>query len=193
MQALKSENEDLQSALDEAKFTIDALEVSINEESFTLKHENNNLEEENERMKFELESLGRTLREYKDKYEVELHVPMEKHMKVTELLDSQLQKNQELRTLHDTLSSSDLLSKEKVTMLEAQLMEEQNQKDLIEEKLMKQVEQMKVECDTYEKKAIKQSKKIDMLNLFKKKLSSRIATLVRDNKRMKAVIDAIDE
>ena len=47
---------------------------------------------------------------------------------------------------------------------------------------MKEVEQMKVECDEYEKKALAQSKKIDMLNLFKKKLSSRIATLVRDNK-----------
>ena len=49
-------------------------------------------------------------------------------MKVTELLDSQLQKNQELRTLHDTLSSSDLLSKEKVTMLEARLMEGKTKK-----------------------------------------------------------------
>eukprot|EP00944_MAST-04C_sp_MAST-4C-sp1_P002656 g2656.t1 len=193
MQALQSENEELQNALDEAKFTIDALEVSINEESFTLKHENNSLEEENDKVKLELESLRLELREYKDKYEGEVHVSIEKHMKVTELLDSQLQKNQELRTLHDTLSSSDLLSKEKVTMLEARLMEEQNQKDLMEEKFMKEVEQMKVECDEYEKKALAQSKKIDMLNLFKKKLSSRIATLVRDNKRMKAVIDAIDE
>ena len=122
-----------------------------------------------------------------------MHISIEKHMKVTELLDSQLQKNQELRTLHDTLSSSDLLSKEKVTMLEAQLMEEQNQKDLMEEKLMKEVEEIKVKCDNYEKKTLAQSKKIDMLNLFKKKLSTRIATLVRDNKRMKAVIDAIDE
>ena len=193
MRALESENAELQSALDEAKLTIDALEVSINEESFTLKHENNGLEEENNKIKSELESLRLELREYKDKYEGEVHVSIEKHMKVTELLDSQLQKNQELRTLHDTLSSSDLLSKEKVTMLEARLMEEQNQKDLMEEKFMKEVEQMKVECDEYEKKALAQSKKIDMLNLFKKKLSSRIATLVRDNKRMKAVIDAIDE
>ena len=170
MRALESENAELQSALDEAKLTIDALEVSINEESFTLKHENNSLEEENDKVKSELESLRRALKEYKDKYEGEVHISIEKHMKVTELLDSQLQKNQELRTLHDTLSSSDLLSKEKVTMLEAQLMEEQNQKDLMEEKFMKEVEEIKVQCDNYEKKTLAQSKKIDMLNLFKKKI-----------------------
>ena len=76
MQALQSENEELQNALDEAKFTTDALEVSINEESFTLKHENNSLEEENDK-EMRIRVLPE-LREYKDKYEGEVHVSIEK-------------------------------------------------------------------------------------------------------------------
>ena len=82
---------------------------ATHEESFSLMQEKNDMEEENTRLKSKVEQLENTINEYKEKYEGQVHIPIEKHMKVTELLDSQLAKNQELRSLHDTLSSSDLL------------------------------------------------------------------------------------
>ena len=144
-------------------------------------------------LKSKVEQLENTINEYKEKYEGQVHIPIEKHMKVTELLDSQLAKNQELRSLHDTLSSSDLLSKEKVQQLEDQLHEEKRQVSMLKNKYEDEVGSVKAQCKDYEKKITSQAKKIDMLNVFKKKLSSRLSTLVRDNKRLKVVINTINK
>ena len=190
---LKQENEELQNALDDTKFTLEALQVSENEESFSLMQEKNDMEEENTRLKSKVEQLENTINEYKEKYEGQVHIPIEKHMKVTELLDSQLAKNQELRSLHDTLSSSDLLSKEKVQQLEDQLREEKRQVSMLKNKYEDEVGSVKAQCKDYEKKITSQAKKIDVLNVFKKKLSLRLSTLVRDNKRLKVVINTINK
>ena len=151
------------------------------------------MEEENTRLKSKVEQLENTINEYKEKYEGQVHIPIEKHMKVTELLDSQLAKNQELRSLHDTLSSSDLLSKEKAQQLEDQLREEKRQVSMLKNKYEDEVGSVKAQCKDYEKKITSQAKKIDVLNVFKKKLSLRLSTLVRDNKRLKVVINTINK
>ena len=169
------------------------MRVSENEESFSLMQEKNDMEEENTRLKSRIEKLENSLSEYKDRYEGEVHIPIEKHMKVTELLDAQLEKNQELRNLHDTLSSSDLLSKEKLSIAEDQLLNEKKEYNTLKNKHMEDVSLLTAKCKEYEKKTESQAKKIKVLNTFKKKLSTRLSTLVRDNKKLKAVIETINE
>ena len=190
---LKAENEDLKNKLEDTTLTLDALQVSENEESFSLLQEKNDMEEENTRLKSRIEKLENSLTEYKDKYEGEVHIPIEKHMKVTELLDAQLEKNQELRNLHDSLSSSDLLSKEKLSIAEDKLLNEKKEYNILKKKHTEDVASLTAKCMEYEKQTESQAKKIKMLNTFKKKLSTRLSTLVRDNKKLKAVIQTINE